>query len=115
MSKELEALDRLFNSNLNNYEYRKEYDLIETALKVYEKIKLEYSEIKIYHYDLLKENERLHNQKAKKLKAFEIIKDKRVNADWLLETENVEEYNESLYNDLTQEEFDLLKEVLLWD
>lgn len=28
-----------------------------------------------------------------------------------LESENVEKYNESLYNNLTQEEYDLLKEV----
>lgn len=49
----------------------------------------------------------------KELKAFEIIKKKMVNVEWLLNTENVEEYNESLYNDLTQEEYDLLKEVLL--
>lgn len=48
-----------------------------------------------------------------KLKALEIIKEKRVNVDWLLETDNVEEYNESLYVELTKEEYDLLKEVLL--
>ena len=48
----------------------------------------------------------------KSLKVLKIIKEKRVNVEWLLETENVEEYNESLYNNLTQEEYDLLKEVL---
>ena len=47
------------------------------------------------------------------LKALEIIKNKRVNVDWLLETEDVEEYNESLYYELTVGEYDLLKEVLL--
>ena len=46
------------------------------------------------------------------LKALDIIKKKRVNVEWLLETENVEEYNESLYNNLTNDEYDLLKEVL---
>lgn len=49
----------------------------------------------------------------KSLKALDIIKRARVNVEWLLETENVEEYNESLYDNLTQEEYDLLKEVML--
>lgn len=49
----------------------------------------------------------------KSLKVLEIIRIKKVNVEWLLESENVEEYNESLYADLTREEFALLKEVLL--
>lgn len=51
------------------------------------------------------------------LKAFEIIKEKSVDTIRLLYCESVEEYNNELThprnNDwLTQEEFDLLKEVL---
>lgn len=58
-------------------------------------------------------NSIIDNSCNKKLKALEIIKAKRVNVEWLLETENVEEYNESLYVNLTQEEYELLKKVLL--
>ena len=62
----------------------------------------------------LRENEREDFKVIENaLKALEIMKKKRVNVDWLLETENVEEYNESLYDDLTREEYGLLKEVLL--
>lgn len=50
----------------------------------------------------------------KKLKALEIIKEKGVDVIWVLETKNVEEYNDSLciYSDLTKEQYDFLKEVL---
>ena len=54
----------------------------------------------------------------KRIKALEIIKNKRVQVHILLESNNVEEYNESIYvcegvkYKLTQEEYDLLKEVL---
>ena len=47
-------------------------------------------------------------------KALEIIKNKKVNVTRLMVAESVEYYNK-LYNDrfsLTQDEFDLLKEVL---
>ena len=47
----------------------------------------------------------------KMLDAAEIIKEKKVDVEWLLTTENVEEYNESLCINLTKDEYDLLKEV----
>lgn len=59
----------------------------------------------------------------KELKAFEIIKEKSVIPAYIVNTKNVEEYNKLLKEItfrkdwleriLTQEEFDLLKEVLL--
>ena len=52
----------------------------------------------------------------KKLKAFEIIKDKNVDVHWVKICENSKEYNEekNIWEiELTQEEFNLLKEVLL--
>jgi len=51
----------------------------------------------------------------KKLKAFEIIKKKRVNVHLLLLSDSLEKYNFNLlpYRKLNQEEYDLLKEVLL--
>lgn len=53
----------------------------------------------------------------KKLKALEIIKEKRVNACEIINSKDVREYNWSIHTPkkypLTQEEYDLLKEVLL--
>ena len=54
-----------------------------------------------------------------KTKAFDIIKEKRVNVHILLESNNVNEYNESVYvcegisYKLTQEEYDSLRKVML--
>ena len=52
----------------------------------------------------------------KSLKALEIIKEKRCDIYLLMECERLEHYNENDYlssdQALTQEEFDLLKEVL---
>ena len=49
----------------------------------------------------------------KKTKALEIIKNKKVNVKWLLNSNSYEEYNKWYDIPLTQEEYDLLKEVLL--
>ena len=51
----------------------------------------------------------------KELKALEIIKKKRVLIDVLLELNTLEDYNEfkSKKEQLTQEEYDLLREVLV--
>ena len=55
----------------------------------------------------------------KELKALEIIKNKNVDIAILKNTENVEQYNNTILlffkcsKELTQEEYDLLKEVLL--
>lgn len=52
----------------------------------------------------------------KKLKALEIIKEKRVDVGWLISCENIKQYNgvigTATHKLLTQEEYDLLKEVL---
>ena len=105
MSKELtplEALERVSQRLCGDYnDCSHELAVIETTLN--ENIELKKC------IDLIGDIE----TNNKKLKVLEIIKEKQVNVEWLLETENVEEYNESLYADLTQEEYDLLKEVLL--
>ena len=49
----------------------------------------------------------------KELKALEIIKEKLVDVNWLYGCEELEDYNWCNNCELTQEEFDLLKEVLL--
>ena len=77
---------------------------IETALKEYEGAK--------NHIKALNE-ERIEN--SLKLKALEIIKEKRVNVQALFYSSSCEDYNKHYthYEDLTQEEYNLLKEVLL--
>ncbi len=51
----------------------------------------------------------------KSLKALEIIKEKIVLVDVLFDTDTLEDYNDfkSKQEQLTQEEYDLLKEVML--
>lgn len=49
----------------------------------------------------------------KELKALEIIKNKKVNVGWFVKKTNLNAYNSNCYKQLTQEEYDLLKEVLL--
>ena len=56
------------------------------------------------------------NTIAKELKALEIVKDKELDIEWLLTCFNKydrEQYNACQIKSLTQEEYDLLKEVLL--
>ena len=58
-------------------------------------------------------------RESKYCKAIKIIKKKRVNVDFLLDCKTLEQYNNSCLRYeldrecLTQEEYDLLKEVLL--
>lgn len=101
------------------------FDIIETALKDYEK--QHQTDI-----DLLGTAYKTNVQNEKKLKALEIIKKKRVDMDFLFEEweeENMdflseereeenwefalENYNMNHEIELTQEEYDLLKEVFL--
>ena len=66
----------------------------------------------------IKSNRIIDNGTQNKLKALEIIKKKDVHIFWLKESETLEEYNKELLKRsmvdrlLTQEEYDLLKEVL---
>ena len=52
----------------------------------------------------------------KELKALEIIKEKRVDIGWLIRSENCSKYNLGVGSSqaLKKQEYDLLKEVLLW-
>lgn len=111
----------------------KDLNLIETALK--EKINIENRLDEIFENHNIKSftelNERLcdYNElkfdddiKQKKLKAFEIIQRKMPILYDILRSENYEFYmkhfgtyaEENTAYELTKEEFDLLKEVLLW-
>lgn len=90
------------------YRYDDELDIIETALKEYEGAKK--------HIKALNK-ERIEN--LLKLKAFDIIKEKQVDVYILLKTKSLDEYNEwyvGIQDDfmpLTQDEYELLREVLL--
>ena len=104
--KGLEALERLkkgVDTNLWDGNEYDDLDLIEKELKGYERM------LKVFG---LKELANTEN----KLKALEIIKNKRVNILWFIICNNINEYNNNVHWEnaqLTQEEFNLLKEVLL--
>lgn len=79
-----------------------------------------------YGYLMLpNENEELKNiietalkEKEKQDEILRIIKEKRVDIDMFMKCEDLDSYNYNIMywhgNTLTQEEYDLLKEVLLW-
>lgn len=121
MSKELEALKFIKNveveigNDLNtatkvfelNHEYDKAFEIVETALKDYDMLAEE--------YHLMRKD---YEQDRKKLKAFEMIKEKRVDIELLMKTQNASDYNKFSKNvnqshNLGQREFDFLKEVML--
>lgn len=103
----------------------KRLDIIETALKVLEQLQIIIGAEKIE--DLPKvaletenacySNSHILKKAENKLKALEIIKNKKVNVGDFVRCKTIEDYNDYLcYGEkekLTQEEFDLLKEVLL--
>ena len=142
MSKELEALDRLYCAGRLDLDYvlngkqNQDYKIIATALEDYEfmkQTKIIVSDKKISDDDL----EKLKNQgiivgnleqskvellfdeeTQKKLEALEIIKKKRVDVRYLFQCKSLRDYN-YIYKGtnqselcLTQEEYDLLKDVL---
>ena len=81
------------------------FDIIEQSLQSLERYDAEHLGIR---------EAELNDVKAM-CKAFNIIKEKRVDVSWLVISDDLKEYNEGLERKwkLTQEEYDLLKEVLL--
>ena len=131
MSKGLEALDKIRVGCLTVWDFEDCTDAIEKELKEYQEIE---TYMQQYGIENIEEIRRvLHNdwvirQKFKTdtanvVKALEIIKNKKVAylLIWLMERHTkkcaLRLYNEPCDEDrkLTQEEYDLLKEVLLWD
>ena len=118
MSKELTPLEALktiiLGTNVDTYrssveEIDNAISIIETALKRLEKIETTTHSV-------------LREDISNKLKALEIIKEKRVDVDYLITCiernikplQNYNEYIKEFYGiELAQEEYDLLKEVLL--
>lgn len=118
MSEELEALEKIIShENIWNHGmFKEEYQVIEKALKDYERYKPLIENIENGLTDTIS----VEDLKVliKRSKALEIIKNKNVDCFWFIQCESVNEYNKSLTlgkGTLTQEEFDLLKEVLVWD
>lgn len=119
MSKELEASKRIRKLLENKYGlliYADDLDLIETALKRLEN----YEQNEDFNKDVLNYAFLNEQDKIKKLKALDIIKEKKVNVLMFICYANsgkngFKMYNQAMENEewrLTQEEFDLLKEVL---
>ena len=62
--------------------------------------------------------EKRHVLTAKKTRALEIIKEKRVDVSWFYYSDDIDRYHSIIEDSrryLTQEEFDLLKEVLNYE
>jgi hypothetical protein len=86
----------------------KRKDIVETALKRIPMLEKELCFVKTM------EDLTIEAIKDKKLKALEIIKNKRVDFGYLIISDDLKDFNEGLDRKwkLTQEEYDLLKEVL---
>jgi len=104
MTKELEALQDL-SKLVFIYGGVEQYRIIENALKDYEFLKEE----KL----VLSACRDLPNLK-KKLRVLDIIKEKRVNIEYIKCCDTYEQYKIicSYWNEITEEEFNLLKDVL---
>ena len=114
MSKELEALKQMSAYRLEMGVAVKDlpnYEIIETALKRLEELEKAFKA-------LSKEDEKAKKLLSKEIEknlALEIIKNKRVNLEYIKCCENYEQYKTvcSYWNEITQEEFESLKGVLL--
>lgn len=129
MTKELEALEEIGNHKIK-YDVNIKYDngdetqrsfetikdmfpnqfaLIETTLKDFEKLNKDYSRV-------VNEKIELCIKCVKEYRALEIIKNKNVDILRIKITQNVEQYNTRKIKgcrNLTKEEYELLKEILL--
>ena len=118
----LQALERIGNIYTEHdtrvsTECDEDFDLIETALKEQEedkKLLNEQAKTNRYLMEQIK-------QSQNKLKALEIIKNKHINCIDIITTKDYEEYIDEFNrfvkgnNPLNREEYELLKEILLWD
>lgn len=112
MSKVIEAFIRL-DHNTKRYKGRKEdLDIVFSALKDYEMEHTLRIRLEDINYELVRETQITEW----KLKALAIIKEKSVDVQLLKDIKNVPNYNWCVHTKdraLTEEEFKLLKEVLL--
>ena len=116
MSKELtplEALEYFRTEVVDSYDGMFRYEIIETALKEYKELKQDYEMLKEEYFLLDKDYEKVIKPK---LKALEIIKEKRVDIYHIQSTNKVDKYNfwkQITSKSLKKKEYELLKEVLL--
>ena len=102
---------------------------LEALEKLHTKINILDTEQDLYNYCLITIEKELKEKEVKaievckeffdkELKALEIIKEKKVNVGDFVRCKSIEDYNEyccyGKEETLTQEEYDLLKEVLEW-
>ncbi len=132
MSKELEALNEIKEKYKNDNGLLRRLNVIETALKkleVYDMVEklpmpkvevLDDNKISYVGHNIVITDKEQFDKDQKKLKALEIIKEKKVEFSFLYKSDTVEEYNSWLWAiidhkvyTLVQEEYELLKEVLL--
>lgn len=127
MSKGLESLKFIKNveveigNDLNtatkvfelNHEYDEAFEIVEKALERLETLEEDFMSLTETNMELVQKQVR--NQKI--LNALEIIKNKRVDVELLMKTQNASDYNKysktsnPCFN-LGQREFDFLKEIL---
>ena len=116
--KPLQALAKIKKFDEKFYddkEWREEhFAIIETALKELEEYKSIIKDFGLENPHNLIDNLNIINDSNfhKKLKALEIIKNKKVNCYMFWACDNLESYNEEVVIKLTQEEYNLLKEIL---
>lgn len=104
MTEGLEAFNKIKNDSYKTHEEECAcYEIVEKELKRLEQLEIMYFNCVI--------------EGAKQKKALEIIKEKGIILQFIKETYTVEQYNAGVFGTLvkplTQEEYDLLKEVLL--
>lgn len=120
MNKELEALGRLRNTfalltEIYAQDVLQDATIIESAFKDYEKLKDEYDRLESIYTHFIKQYNQLMKDHSKVLKALEIIKNKEPSIMRIRLTRNSQHYNAimSKRRELTEEEYNLIKEVLL--
>lgn len=94
---------------------KEDLDNVEKALKEYNQLNIDYEELNDIHNKLVKHRNKERDDVVKKLKALEIMKEKKVNLFALSCSNNKETYNDLIAGpkrELTEQEFDLLKEIL---
>ena len=119
MNKSLEALEEIAIQSVEAIIGKQEplrtqkiNELLET--KQFKFIEKELKEREKYRKRCLELEEKLFNLEEKELKALEIIRYKKVNVFIFLHSGDLQTYNDLVEDNrkLTQEEYDLLKEVL---
>ena len=131
MMESLEALERIYNDaiSLNEIEedvekIEEDYNIIKQDLEHLKQLEEENQDLKnrlaneqLAFDKLFESNQKLSELYAKLKQVIDILQVKRIQKRFLEESKNVDEYNKWISNlmnirELTQEEYELLKEIL---